>query len=204
MPSLVLQRGKKSLKKTCQNNRAIEILRQRRYFDDSDLVWLSEYVTHLSGDIFLSLAPCFHHLTHHSKHFNKAALLLERGLAGLDDTPINQACRASLLCTSDSGDWEGTANKGRKSGDKVKRASVHWRRTRIRLLQRRPSGHHSPQPQRGLPEPSRQPLRRGLCDRCLSKGCFCLFCLLHFKWFIYFLRQIYIMCPGWSKAQYVD
>lgn len=107
----------------------IEILKRWCYFDDNDLVWLSEYVLHLSGDIFLNHGPCFHHLTHHSKHFNKAVQVLKRSLAGLNDTPINQACRASLLCASDSGDRREAANKGRKSGDNVKRASACWRWT---------------------------------------------------------------------------
>lgn len=72
-----------------QTTEPIESFRKWCYFDDSDLVWLSEYVLHLSRDIFLSHGPCFHHLTHHSNHFNETVIMLKRGLRGPDDTPIN-------------------------------------------------------------------------------------------------------------------
>lgn len=182
----------------------IEILSQRCYFDDNDLVWLSEYVLHLSGDIFLSLAPCFHHLTHHSKHFNKAALVLERGLAGLDDTPINQACRASLLCASDSGDWERSCKQRRQERGQSEKSKcaleTDSRLTPAEASIRTPLTPTSARSMRALPAaPQQRPV--GLQP---FQGKFLIVCLLHLKWFIYFLRQIYTMCPGWSGAQYID
>lgn len=142
---------------------------------------------------FLSHGPCFHHLTHRSEHFNKAVRVPKRSLAGLDDTPINQACRASLLRASDSGDRGKLQTKAERAGDSVKRASVYWRRTcsltpveksiRRLLIANLSKVSESP-PQR---VPKQSPV--GLC---LPKGSFCVFCLLHFKifkWFIY-SRQI--------------
>lgn len=61
-----------------QTTEPIESFRKWCYFDDSDLVWLSEYVLHLSRDLFLSHGPCFHHLTHHSNHFNETVIMLKR------------------------------------------------------------------------------------------------------------------------------
>lgn len=69
----------------------------RCYSNDSDLVWLLEHLLHLFGGIFLSPCPCFHHLTHHSEHFNKALLVVGRGLAGAADKPINKAHSPKLV-----------------------------------------------------------------------------------------------------------
>lgn len=66
------------------------------YFNDSDLAWLFEPLLHLFQDIFLSHCPCFH-LTHHSNHFNKTAIMLKRGTGGPDDIPINKAHRTKLV-----------------------------------------------------------------------------------------------------------
>lgn len=100
----------------------IKIFRRRCYFDDNDLEWLSDYVLHLR-DIFLSDGPCFHHLTHHSNHFNKTGIMLKRGLRELDDTPINQAHRARLFYTSDSRDCrESRQTKAERARTQVKRA----------------------------------------------------------------------------------
>ena len=42
--------------------------------------------------------------------------MLKRGLRGRDDTPINQAHRARLVCALDSREcWREEVNKGRKS-----------------------------------------------------------------------------------------
>lgn len=88
----------------CQNNRSHKTLRSWCRFDDHDLAWLSEQVLHLSGAAFPSPGPRFHHLAHHSKHFNNTVLMLKRSPRGLDDTPINQAHRARLLHASFSRD----------------------------------------------------------------------------------------------------
>lgn len=55
---------------------------------------------HLSQDSL----PRFPHLTHHSNHFNKTAIMLKRGLRGADDTPINKEHRDRLFHASDTGD----------------------------------------------------------------------------------------------------
>lgn len=108
----------------------IESFRRWCYFDDSDLVCLSEYVLHLSRDIFLSHGPCFHHLTHHSNHFNEAVIMLKRGLRGLDDTSINQAHWAGLFYALDSRDWQREeANKGRKSEGPSEKSKMHVLKT---------------------------------------------------------------------------
>lgn len=107
----------KLVRKTLLAKRTELIKNFRRwcYCDDSDLVWLPGYVLRLSRDVSLSHGLCFHHLTHHSNHFNKTGIMLKRRLRGLDDTPINQAHRARLFYASDSRDWRREeANKGRK------------------------------------------------------------------------------------------
>lgn len=80
----------------------------------------------LSRDILLSQGPCFHHLTHHSNHFNETVIMLKRGLRGLDDTPINQALRAGLFYFLDSRDQQREeANKGKKSEDPSEKSKMH-------------------------------------------------------------------------------
>lgn len=69
--------------------------------------------------------------------------MLKRSLAGLDDTPINQACRTSLRCASDSGDRGEAANKGREIRDNVKRASVETALWSDSFLWRSLSGDYS-------------------------------------------------------------
>lgn len=84
------------------------------YFNDSDLAWLFEPLLHLLRDIFLSHRPCFH-LTHHSNHFNKTAIMLKRGPGGPDDIPINKAHRIKLgFCTSGSEDTGGKWERKKK------------------------------------------------------------------------------------------
>lgn len=105
-PALLRQQG-------CFTNPPVN---RQCYFNDSDLAWLFEHLLHLSWDIFLSRCPCFHHLTHQSNHFNKAAIMLKRGLGGPDDIPINKAHRAKLFCASDSGDVKGRERRRKLDG----------------------------------------------------------------------------------------
>lgn len=101
----------------------------------------------LSRDILLSQGPCFHHLTHHSNHFNETVIMLKRGLRGLDDTPINQALRAGLFYFLDSRDQQREeANKGKKSEDPSEKSKMHVLKTGLSvwLLQKSLPGdiHH--------------------------------------------------------------